>query len=105
MQRGKMPNGERQYFRTSEQVKAWKTLARAADDIGDNLPCRQAPDMFHAAMNEGYYIRMAKRACQQCPIRNLCLEYAITHNETEGVWGGLTISERRALRRKRKATE
>lgn len=100
-----MPNGERQYFRTTQQVKDWKTLARAADDIGDNLPCRQAPDMYYAAMNESYYIRIAKKACQQCPIKNLCLEYAIKHNETEGVWGGMTISERRALRRKRREAQ
>jgi hypothetical protein len=28
-----------------------------------------------------------------------CGEYALKHNETEGVWGGLTVGERKTLRR------
>ncbi len=95
--------GERRYFRTTQQVKDWKTLARAADEVGDNLPCRQAPDLYYAAMNETQHIRYAKKACQPCPIREICLQYAIKHNEGEGVWGGMTVSERKNVRRQLKA--
>lgn len=43
----------------------------------------------------------AKKICRTCPVIEECLEYAIRHNE-DGVWGGTTKRERRALKRKRK---
>ena len=33
-----------------------------------------------------------------CPIRELCLETAMTNNEQFGVWGGLSVYERRKLK-------
>lgn len=45
----------------------------------------------------------AKRVCGLCPVRAECLEYAITHNQTEGVWGGMGESERASYRRKVRA--
>ena len=94
---------DRQYFRDPQQVKDWMKLAQAADDIGDNLPCRQAPDLFYPGNGEMYDIRLAKNACKSCPIRMICLEYALKHNETEGIWGGMTVSERKKIRRERRA--
>jgi hypothetical protein len=40
----------------------------------------------------------ARRVCAACPVRQPCLEYAITNRITHGIWGGLTERERRALR-------
>lgn len=93
---------DRQYFRDPQQVKDWMKLARAADEIGEHLPCRQAPDLYYPAIGEMHEIRLAKNACKPCPIRMLCLEYAIKHNETEGIWGGMTVSERKKIRRERR---
>lgn len=42
--------------------------------------------------------RMAKRICEQCPVRLECLSYALHHNIVHGVWGGLTPNERKLLR-------
>jgi len=42
---------------------------------------------------------MAKKVCQSCLVTEHCLKYAIDHNETSGVWGGTSETERRALRR------
>lgn len=40
----------------------------------------------------------AKRVCASgCPIRDFCLEFALTNNEQYGIWGGLSASERRRL--------
>lgn len=44
----------------------------------------------------------AKAICAICPVREECLEYALTHREDEGIWGGLTGTERRRLRRRRR---
>jgi len=40
----------------------------------------------------------ARRVCAACPVRQPCLDYAITNRIAYGVWGGLTERERRALR-------
>jgi WhiB family redox-sensing transcriptional regulator len=40
----------------------------------------------------------ARQVCASCPVRQPCLDYAITNRITHGIWGGLTERERRALR-------
>ncbi|MFP5319861.1 MAG: WhiB family transcriptional regulator [Acidimicrobiia bacterium] len=44
----------------------------------------------------------AKAVCATCPVRELCLEYAMVTRQDDGVWGGLTETERRRLRRRRR---
>ena len=39
----------------------------------------------------------ARQVCAQCPVRQPCLDYAITNRIVYGIWGGLTERERRAL--------
>jgi len=39
----------------------------------------------------------ARQACAQCPVRQQCLEYAVSNRIVYGIWGGLTGPERRAL--------
>jgi Transcription factor WhiB len=41
----------------------------------------------------------AKRICEGCPVRVACLDHAVRSNEQHGIWGGLAIDDRRALRR------
>jgi WhiB family transcriptional regulator, redox-sensing transcriptional regulator len=40
----------------------------------------------------------ARQVCAAYPVREPCLDYAITNRIAYGVWGGLTERERRALR-------
>ena len=44
-------------------------------------------------------IRMAKSVCQQCPVKQPCLDEALKNPSLQGVWGGTTGNERRRLRR------
>ncbi len=44
-----------------------------------------------------------KRYCASCPVKNECLEDALTTGEAYGVRGGLSEQERRALRKARRA--
>jgi WhiB family redox-sensing transcriptional regulator len=48
----------------------------------------------------------AKQVCKRCPVRELCLQWAMDTNQDAGVWGGLTEGERRNLKRRinRRAT-
>ncbi|MFF2851145.1 WhiB family transcriptional regulator [Streptomyces sp. NPDC058001] len=47
----------------------------------------------------GSSVREAKRICRMCEMRATCLQYALTHDERFGVWGGLSEKERQSLRR------
>lgn len=40
----------------------------------------------------------ARQVCAACPVRQPCLDYAISNRIVYGIWGGLTERERRALR-------
>ena len=52
-------------------------------------------------------VENAKRICNgdadhaPCPVRETCLEWAITHKEKIGVWGGASERERVRIRRRR----
>ena len=43
----------------------------------------------------------ALEVCAVCPVRQECLEFALATRQNDGVWGGLTETERRRLRRRR----
>lgn len=58
------------------------------------------PDAFFP--ERGASSREAKDICHECPVREQCLEYALTNNETFGIWGGLSERQRRPLRRQRR---
>jgi WhiB family transcriptional regulator, redox-sensing transcriptional regulator len=83
---------------------------RAEEWMADGL-CRQVdPDLFFEASTERYEVKtsderqsIAKAVCAKCPVRRECLEYALTHDERYGIWGGATERERRELKRRRSA--
>ena len=73
--------------------------------------CRDAePDLFYGAdpgwgqitetvAERRVRVAQAKAVCAQCPVKNACLDYAMATPEHEGLWGGLTDAERKAMRR------
>ncbi|WP_199589396.1 WhiB family transcriptional regulator [Blastococcus sp. TF02A-26] len=44
---------------------------------------------------KGGSTREAKSVCGACTVRPECLDFALTHDERFGVWGGLSDRERR----------
>lgn len=43
----------------------------------------------------------AIRFCNGCPVKIECLQYALHHNLSDGVWGGASPNQRKAMRRRR----
>jgi hypothetical protein len=39
----------------------------------------------------------ARQVCARCPVRQPCLDYALSNRIASGIWGGLTERERRPL--------
>jgi WhiB family redox-sensing transcriptional regulator len=69
----------------------------------DNAACRHAdPDLFFPVSTTGPALRQideARRICQACPVRTPCLAWALDQAVPDGMWGGATEQERRAIRR------
>ncbi len=76
--------------------------AKAAGDRGwqERANCLGVdPDLFFP--ERGASTREAKSVCRGCEVRFECLEYALSHGEKFGIWGGLSERERRRVRRER----
>ncbi len=65
--------------------------------------CRHIdPELFFPEGSAGPALQavdLAKRVCAACPVQARCLNWALEHSATFGIWGGLTEGERRDLRR------
>lgn len=58
--------------------------------------CAQTdPEAFFP--EKGGSTRAAKIVCAGCDVRPECLNYALTHNERFGIWGGLSEKQRRRM--------
>jgi WhiB family transcriptional regulator, redox-sensing transcriptional regulator len=69
----------------------------------DQARCRGVdPAVFHPPDEDEAAAELAKAICEQCPVREACLEYALTTREKDGIWGGYTARERRRLVRHRR---
>lgn len=70
-------------------VPEWHEQANCAGTDGDQF----FPE-------KGGSVREAKRICSRCNVRQQCLEWALANDERFGVYGGLSETERRAIKKK-----
>jgi WhiB family redox-sensing transcriptional regulator len=74
--------------------RAWR-LSAACRDVD--------PVVFFPVGETGPAVQQiadAKAICRGCPVRLVCLQYALATHQDDGVWGGYDEAERRDLRRK-----
>lgn len=91
-------------YREQEQHRDWLVLIRTMESLDEEVACAQFPDAFFAEKRDRdfvYVTELARQMCAGCPIKNLCRDYGIKH-EDFGVWGGLTASQRSQIRHPRK---
>lgn len=67
-------------------------------DWTDQALCAQVGDDLWFP-EKGGSVRLPKRICSGCPVREPCLEYALETSQMFGVWGGMTEQERRRIKR------
>jgi WhiB family transcriptional regulator, redox-sensing transcriptional regulator len=67
----------------------------------DSAACRGAdPELFFPLTEFGpslQQIRHAKQICRVCQAQRACLAWALQHAISEGIWGGSSGTERRAI--------
>ena len=69
----------------------WVTRRRCADID---------PSVFFP--NDGAGVIVAQKVCVECPVKDLCREYALANNIIHGVWGGTSERQRRRILRDRR---
>jgi WhiB family redox-sensing transcriptional regulator len=62
------------------------------------------PSIFYPDEDDEVQADIAKQVCDLCGVRSTCLDYALSHREKAGVWGGATERERRRIVRQRRRT-
>lgn len=84
------------------RVRRFDTLLenflRVQHEAGD-VPCTDYPTYFFPedfpdADARRVAIKIAKKLCGDCPIRDACRTYAIESNQRYGIWAGTLPSER-----------
>ena len=92
-------------FQSRLAREKWDELNEAINEAPVRIACRESdPDVWFPDNQQHHMsmeFRIAKKLCGQCPVKNLCLEFALVNEEDHGLWGGLTPAERKRLRRKR----
>jgi WhiB family transcriptional regulator, redox-sensing transcriptional regulator len=80
----------------------WHQAVRLRPDWRLAAACRESdPELFFPAETTkpaAHQIAKAKAICLACPVRTPCLGWALKHDLHDGIWGGTTEQERRALR-------
>jgi WhiB family redox-sensing transcriptional regulator len=84
------------------------TATGSAPNWRSAAACLQAdPDLFFPISSSGPAERQivrAKQICGGCQVRQECLDFALSHDQAYGIWGGTTPEDRqRDRRRKRRA--
>ena len=82
----------------SEQ--AFTDLANAIRRGGQTVCQTTDPEAWFPEPSNGrdYSLRQAKKYCEGCHARVQCAIFAIVNNEEYGVWGGLNVRTRQAIR-------
>ena len=79
-------------------------LANADYEWRQHAICRDTdPELFFPVGTTGYalvQIDRAKQVCNECPVKDECLDYALETNQDSGIWGGTSEEERRSIRRR-----
>lgn len=83
----------------SEVAKKYNLLQSAIIKLQGEVPCTKYPEVFFPedeplAEAAHEMENIAVRLCKQCPVKKLCMDYAITAREPYGIWGGTTASDR-----------
>jgi WhiB family redox-sensing transcriptional regulator len=61
---------------------------------------RVPPSTFFPS--DGVGVDIARKICENCPVKSPCLEYALVNRIDHGVWGGTSERERRRILRQRR---
>ncbi|MEB3065048.1 WhiB family transcriptional regulator [[Mycobacterium] zoologicum] len=76
-----------------------RTPAPDRDWRSDALCTQVDPDLFFPKKGDAGQAKQARAVCARCPVREQCLTAALEADERFGIFGGLSVRQRDALKR------
>lgn len=88
---------------SDRQNELYRKLILTIRENADQIPCEDRAMLFdnvegYESINRASALE-AKFLCRNCPVRWLCLDYALEAKEPFGIWGGYTTEERKTLKK------
>lgn len=68
------------------------------DILWSKAACKGLTSIFFPERDHLVAQSRAKQICNGCPVRQTCLDYALSTREPNGIWGGKTEEERRLIK-------
>jgi len=85
-------------------AQALTALAEGIREHGSTACQQTDPDAwFPEGGTPNPQMQPAIQLCNACPVRELCLQFALVNNEAHGIWGGMNSRQRQRLRKSNKA--
>lgn len=78
----------------ADSWRDWHPLGECANQDKVEVEAWFARDTY------GIDARQARAVCAICPVRELCLGYALNNPELVGIWGGTDEHERATIRKR-----
>jgi WhiB family transcriptional regulator, redox-sensing transcriptional regulator len=89
------------------KCELWMFATDFATDWRTRGACLAAdPELFFPISYSGpalVQLEQAKSICTGCQVRQQCLDFALSTNQTHGVWGGTSPEERQSMRHRKLA--
>jgi WhiB family redox-sensing transcriptional regulator len=64
----------------------------------DDAACATTdPELWFPELDSLWRVAQAKKICGECPVKVECLAYATDNKFKDGIWGGLSPTERHRL--------
>ena len=64
----------------------------------DDARCVETdPELWFPELDSLWRVAQAKNICGKCPVKQECLDYALVNKFKDGIWGGLSPTERHRL--------
>jgi len=64
----------------------------------DSARCVEVdPELFFPELDSVWRAHAAKKICGGCPVKQECLDYALDNRFRDGIWGGLSPTQRNRL--------
>ena len=58
------------------------------------------PDLWFPSSTDINLMKLAQRVCYRCPVIMECRSIAVARGERNGIWGGLTETQRKKMRKR-----
>ena len=68
--------------------------------MAEGLCADKHPSTFFPS--DGVGVEKARKICDECPMKQRCLEYALCNRIDHGVWGGTSERQRRRILKERR---